>query len=141
MAWFTRSDNGWIRQAAVRELFGQPREWLVSHLVQLLGKYVIEICSDIADLVEATVTTDAGWTQAFIRLWADNPGFVTPDPWPRRALLERVLPVAAGLRRLPLGSRTAGARRTDLSIPARSGHARSCRRVWVFCGEGGHRAA
>lgn len=77
MAWFTRSDDGLIRQAAVQELFGQPREWVVPYLVQLLGEYVIEICSDIADFVEGTVTTDAGWAQAFRGFWADNPGFVT----------------------------------------------------------------
>lgn len=61
LAWFTRSDDGWIRQAAVRELLGQRREWLVPYLVQLLGEYVIEICSDIANVVEDTVTTDPGW--------------------------------------------------------------------------------
>ncbi|WP_153302431.1 MULTISPECIES: hypothetical protein [Tessaracoccus] len=77
LAWFTRSDDGWIRQTAVRELFGQPREWLVPYLVQLLGEYVIEICSDIADFVEGTVTTDPAWAQAFSRFWAANPGFVT----------------------------------------------------------------
>lgn len=77
MAWFTRSDDGLIRQAAVRELFGEPQEWLVPYLVQLLGEYVIEICSDIADFVEGTVAIDPGWAQAFSRFWADNPGFVT----------------------------------------------------------------
>lgn len=76
LAWFTRSNDGEVRHAAVRGLFERPTAWVAPFIVQLLGEYVIEISTDIAEFVDTTVTSDPAWTEVFRNFWAQNPGFI-----------------------------------------------------------------
>ncbi len=76
LAWFTRSDDGWIprrpsESCSVSLGSGWSRTW-----VQLLGEYVIEISTDIADFVEArSPTIRAGRRHSPVL--GRQPGFVT----------------------------------------------------------------
>jgi hypothetical protein len=76
LAWLTRSNDGQIRQAAVRELFERPESWMAPFIVQLLGEYVIEISTDIAIFVDTTVLRDSAWTEVFRGFWTENPRFI-----------------------------------------------------------------
>jgi hypothetical protein len=76
LAWLTRSNDGQIRQAAVRELFERPESWVAPFLVQLLGEYIIEISTDIAAFVDTTVVRDPAWTKVFREFWAENSRFI-----------------------------------------------------------------
>lgn len=76
LAWFTRSNDGEVRQAAVRGLFERPENWVAPFIIQLLGEYVIEISTDIAAFVDTTVIGDAAWTEVFRTFWAENPRFI-----------------------------------------------------------------
>lgn len=76
-AWFTRHGDGGLRQRCARDLMaGASSVWAVAYLTQLLGEYVLDICTDIADFVTEVVVRDAGWRDAFVRFWHENPGFV-----------------------------------------------------------------
>lgn len=76
LAWFTRSNDGELRQSAVRGLFEQPQTWVVPFIIQLLGEYVVEIATDIAAFVDTTVVSDPAWTKVFRTFCAQNPGFL-----------------------------------------------------------------
>jgi hypothetical protein len=76
LAWLTRSNDGEVRQAAVRGLFERPDNWVAPFIIQLLGEYVIEISTDIAAFVDTTVVRDPAWTEVFRAFWAENPGFI-----------------------------------------------------------------
>ena len=76
LAWFTRSNDGEARQAAVRGLFERPETWVAPFIIQLLGEYVIEISTDIAAFVDTIVVRDPAWTEVFRTFWAENPGFI-----------------------------------------------------------------
>jgi hypothetical protein len=76
LAWFTRSNDGQTRQAAVRQLFERPENCVAPFIVQLLGEYVIEIATDIAVFVDKTVLIDPAWREVFQGFWAENPRFI-----------------------------------------------------------------
>lgn len=60
----TRSTNGYLRQAAVRNLLHSSEPWAIPYVVLLAGEYVIEIG---ADLKEALSELDRASYRDFVR--------------------------------------------------------------------------
>lgn len=73
---YTRHNDGRVRQAALRELLASDTWWGVPFIVQLLGEYVIEICTDIADFAADELPSRPAMLDEFRAFAADNPDFI-----------------------------------------------------------------
>ena len=72
LAWFTRSHDGRLRQAAIREFPRKPEPWLFPYLIQPLGEYVIEISHDVRQLI-AGALEDPPKAHALGKFWIAYP--------------------------------------------------------------------
>ncbi|MBJ8340983.1 hypothetical protein JGU71_19025 [Antrihabitans sp. YC3-6] len=69
---YTRHNDGFVRQQALRAVFESDEPWTAPFVVQLLGEYVLDIVADVARVV--TDPPDSR-TIAYARFLADNPEF------------------------------------------------------------------
>jgi hypothetical protein len=65
----TRSSDGFLRQAAARDLIGDFQPWATPFIVALIGEYIVEILEDIA----AGLTPEM--TLALAAFIAENPAY------------------------------------------------------------------
>lgn len=65
----TRSSDGFLRQAAARDLIGDFQPWAAPFIVALIGEYIVEILEDIA----AGLTPEM--TLALAAFIAENPAY------------------------------------------------------------------
>ncbi len=73
---YTRHHDGFVRQRSVQQAIGSPHAWVVPFVVQLLGKYVIEIMVAIRDSL-SDLDAPASIQQALYgRFLAENPAFL-----------------------------------------------------------------
>ena len=72
---YSRHDDGFVREAALREIIGNDEPWVAPFIVQLLGEYVVEIAQLIRDAFgskRAGVLTFLEQNPAFLELTAQR---------------------------------------------------------------------
>jgi hypothetical protein len=75
---YSRHNDGRVRQAAVGRLMTAPAPFIALYVVQLLGEYVVEIASDVADGLEGKGSGDGSKLLALLSAFArDNSHFIT----------------------------------------------------------------
>ena len=77
----TRSNDGFERQRAARDLLNSMESWAAPFIVALMGEYIVEILEDIADAL--TPELENSW-----RLHRGQRGFLGYDQAPSNQLLE-----------------------------------------------------
>lgn len=73
---YTRHNDGFVRQAALRRVLPSEHPWTLPFVLQLLGEYVIEICEDIRRFAEIELALRPALARE-VRSFADeNPDFI-----------------------------------------------------------------
>jgi hypothetical protein len=70
---YTRHNDGFVRQMALRRVLGSNEPWTVPFVLQLLGEYVIEICEDISRFAETDLPHSPDLVRAVRRSWRTTP--------------------------------------------------------------------
>ena len=74
---YTRHNDGFVRQAALRRVLAAEHPWTVPFVLQLLGEYVIEICEDIQLFAETELrSTRPAWAGEVRWFAGENPDFI-----------------------------------------------------------------
>ncbi|MFL6061476.1 MAG: hypothetical protein ACJ72E_09610 [Marmoricola sp.] len=73
---YTRHNDGFVRQTALRRVLTAEHPWTVPFVLQLLGEYVIEICEDIQRFAEVQLATRPAWAREVRSFAGENPDFI-----------------------------------------------------------------
>jgi hypothetical protein len=74
LCFYSRHNDGFVRQRAVRGLLKRSEEWIVPFVVQLVGEYVFEIVDDIHNGLDLRAGSETSRTYG--RFAADNKAFI-----------------------------------------------------------------
>lgn len=73
---YTRHNDGYVRQWALRHVLPSAEPWVVPFVVQLLGEYVLGICLDIEAFVRETLPSSPPHRAAYAEFVRSNPAFL-----------------------------------------------------------------